>query len=449
MKKREQNLIKLVEKYQTLILDVEKFIWEHPESGYREWQTSKYLADIFTRLGYELVKPQDIPGFYTDIETGNPGPKVLIMCEMDALICENHPESVNGYVHACGHHAQCAAVVGLAAVLKSEKVLEGLCGSIRLMAVPAEELIELDYRESLRQKRIIKYYGGKVEFMDRGFMDEVDLAFMIHTNHDNKFDFSCNYGGNGCLTKFIKYKGLAAHAGAWPDLGINALYAANIGIGAINAIRETFNEEDHIRVHPIILKGGESVNIIPSEVTVESYVRGSSLKCIEETDKKVNRALAAGAIAVGAKLTISDRPGYSPLYNDKNFMAVAKTCMEKLVGSERVNFKQTWSSGCTDMGDISCVMPAIHPYVAGAIGNAHSENYFIEDKYRACVLSAQAQILILTTLLQNNAVYASAIIDQSHPEFSSIREYLNAMDKFFMDKEVVLYKDNREIIIKI
>ena len=151
---------------------------------------------------------------------------------------------------------------------------------------------------------------------------------------------------------------------------------------------------------------------------------------------------------MGAQLFISDRPGYSPLTNDKNFMSLAKTCMEKLVGKNRVNFRDTWSGGCTDMGDVSCVMPVIHPYVAGATGNAHSDNYFIQDKYRACVLSAKAQILMLFTLLQNDAVYAKSIIGGSNLEFSSIFDYLNLIDNIFTDKEIILYKNNHEIIIR-
>jgi amidohydrolase len=224
---------------------------------------------------------------------------------------------VDGNAHACGHNAQCAALVGVAAALKTEGALSGLCGSIRLMAVPAEELIEVEYRESLRKQGIIKYYGGKVEFMRRGYMDGVDLAFMIHTTSDPKYDFLCNKGSNGCITKRVTYRGAAAHAGGSPHEGINALYAANIGMQAINSLRETFRDDDHIRVHPIVTRGGASVNIIPDEVRLESYVRGASTDCIAQANKKVNRALAAGAAALGSKILISDRPGILPFITTK------------------------------------------------------------------------------------------------------------------------------------
>jgi len=443
MEKRQRDLIMKVDENRQLILDAERYIWKHPETGFREWNTSAYMEGIFKSLGYELVKPDNIPGFYADLDTGHPGPRVLIMGELDALICKTHPEAVNGNVHACGHNAQCAALIGVAAALKSNGALDGLSGSIRLMAVPAEELIEVEFRESLRRQGIIKYFGGKVEFMRRGYMDDVDLALMIHTTSKEKLDFECKRGCNGCVAKSVTVQGVAAHAGGSPHNGGNALYAANIGMQAINAIRETFKEEDHIRVHPIITEGGESVNIIPSKVKIESYVRGASVQCIAEVNSKVNRAFAAGAAALGARLFVSDRPGYSPLNNDANLMEVAKTCMEMLAGPERVSFTQEWSNGCTDMGDISCVMPAIHPYAGGASGIAHGENYSIKDPERACVNSAKAQVLIVDALLTDNAVRAKHVIENARPIYPSFREYFDAVDALFMDRDLVAYDGSK------
>jgi metal-dependent amidase/aminoacylase/carboxypeptidase family protein len=105
-------------------------------------------------------------------------------------------------------------------------------------------------------------------------------------------------------------------------MGINALYAANCGLNAINAIRETFWDNDHVRVHPIITSGGDMVNAIPETVTLESYVRGATFDVIIKENKKVNRALIGGALSIGANIEIIDIPGYSPLYNDPKMMEV-------------------------------------------------------------------------------------------------------------------------------
>ena len=204
-----------VEKYRKLIFDVERYVWKNPETGFREWKTSKYLAGIFEKLGYKLTMAGNIPGFYTDVDTGRPGPRVLILGEMDALICDDHPKAdpETHAVHCCGHNAQCAALVGITAALREEGVLDGLCGSVRLCAVPAEEGIEIAFRQKLREEGIIRYYGGKAEFLHRGYFDGVDIAFMIHPTRDRAV---IRKGAVGNIRKAVRYIGVAAHAGGYP-----------------------------------------------------------------------------------------------------------------------------------------------------------------------------------------------------------------------------------------
>ena len=116
-----QKLYDAVDRYEQLIYDTEKYIFENPETGYKEKKTSKYLEDIFEALGYELTRAEGITGFYTVIDTGRKGPEVMILAELDSIICPSHPNAdpVTGAAHSCGHNAQCAALVGIAAALKS------------------------------------------------------------------------------------------------------------------------------------------------------------------------------------------------------------------------------------------------------------------------------------------------------------------------------------------
>src|SRR2546430_3140756 len=150
-------------------------------------------------------------------------------------------------------------------------------------------------------------------------------------------------------------------------MGINALYAAHIGLAAINAIRETFKDEDSIRVHPIITHGGSQVNVIPADVRIETYVRGKSVEAILDANVRVDRALKAGALALGAQVEIETLPGYLPLFNHdgmgKYFVANASARL----GAENVT-QMGHRSGSTDMGDISHVMPTLHPYIPGSSG---------------------------------------------------------------------------------
>ena len=448
MNARQQALANLVDKHQELILAAERYIWQNPETGYKEWKTDAYLAAAFEKLGYTLVKAGNIPGFYADIDTGKPGPKVLVLGELDALYCETHPEAVEGVVHACGHNAQCAALLGFAAALKEPGALDGLCGSIRLMAVPAEELIEIEFRENLRKQGIIKYFGGKVEFMARGYFDGVDLAYMIHTSGSEKVEFACRKGTNGCMAKTITYRGKAAHAGGGPHNGINALYAASLGMQAVNSLRETFKDEDHIRFHPIMTSGGTAVNVIPAESKLETYVRGASMDSIKAANHRINRALTGAALAMGAGVELMDRPGYAPLNNDAPLMELCERCAVDLVGEDRVGFNYTgWGTGCTDMGDVSCVMPALHPYASGAVGTAHGKDYYVTDPVRACCNAAKLYLLLADALLKDDAAEARKIMAAHTPLYPSIGAYLEEMDSLILDKNAVTYNEDGTVTV--
>jgi len=443
-----QKFIDAVEKNGQLAKDALDYLWKNPETGYREWKAHAYLTKAFRDLGYELVEAGNIPGFYVDVDTGRPGPLVLVMGELDSLVCESHPDAdpETGAVHACGHCCQAAGLLGVAAALKEPGVLDGWCGKIRLMATPAEELIEVEYREQLRKEGVIKYFGGKVEFMHRGFMDGVDLAFMIHSSACGSHAGSVSKGSNGCITKTITFHGKSSHAGGSPHKGINALYAASQAMNAVNALRETFVDADHIRFHPIITNGGTVVNAIPETVTMETYIRGATMAAISETNLKVNRALAASAAAMGATVTISDRPGYSPRIHDDGMMLVAKEAMEACL--ETVTFKPAgWSSGCSDLGDVSMVFPAVHPYVGGVTGTGHGNNYFVDDPDTACVDLAKVEVLMLELLLRDGAKRAKEIKANFVPTFATMAEYFACVDALDMDKDAVIFNEDGTVTL--
>ncbi|MBO7186876.1 MAG: amidohydrolase [Clostridia bacterium] len=440
-----KNIVSAVDKYRELIFKVEREVWNNPETGYREWKTSNYIASEFEKLGYSLIKADNIPGFYTIIDTGRPGPEVLVLGELDSLICGNHPESdkETGYVHACGHNAQLAALVGIAGALKDEKVLSELSGRIRLCAVPAEEMIEIGYRTELQNKGVIKYFGGKTEFLHRGYFDGVDIAFMVHSSSK----CSVSAGAVGCIAKTIHYKGIASHAGSSPWNGKNALYAATQGLAAVNALRETFKESDLIRFHPIITHGGNVVNAIPELVTIETYVRGASFEGILNANKKINQALIGSALSIGVQIDIVDKSGYAPLINSEELIEVFEESANKIIPEENFVFDHCIGTGSTDMGDLSLIMPAIHPRSSGTTGISHGADYQIADHERVCVKSAKWQLMALNILLKDGAKRAKEIIANFKPTFSSKEEYLNYVDKINKQGDRIVYSENKAEII--
>lgn len=434
-----------VEKHTQLILDAEQHIWKNPETGYKEFKTTAYMAEQFKKLGYtDLVMADGITGFYTVLDTGKPGPTILVMAELDSIICPEHKDAdpETGAVHSCGHHAQCAALLGIAAALKEPGILDKFCGKIKLCTVPAEELLEIEFRTKLKEEGKIKYFGGKSEFLARGYFDDVDIAMMVHSSKD----YYIRKGSVGCLAKRIIYKGLASHAGGSPWLGKNALYAATLGLNAINAIRETFKESDIIRVHPIMTSGGSMVNAIPEKAVLESYVRGASFDAICHENQKVNQALCGAALSIGANIEIVDNPGYAPFVNDEELAKVVEEAASMAVPEYGFRVETQMGSGSTDMGDLCCVMPAVHPYAGGTEGKSHGNDYRIIDPISACVGSAKLQLGMLLILLSDNAKRAKKVVDEYKPMFATKQEYLDFMDSLSSSGDRIEYDDNGKFV---
>lgn len=445
-----QQYIAMVDKHRERILDTFEYVWKNPETGYREWKTHNYLKAQFEQLGYTVVEAGNIPGFYADIDTGKEGPMLVIFGEMDGLIIPEHPECdpKTGAVHACGHVAQVAALVGVAAALKEEGALDGLCGKVRLVAVPAEEGIEVDFRRKLVEDGIIHHMSGKEEFLYRGMLDGADLAFMVHTDTGEYHRGFFNSGSNGKISKTAVFEGVSAHAGGLPHKGINALYAANLALNAINALRETFKDDDHIRVHPIITKGGSSVNAIPDKVELVTYVRGATMDALTDASRKVDRAIAASAAAMGAKVCITNTAATLPRWNDRTIMSVFTEAMEEVLEIVDVH-PEKWGTGCSDMGDVMSLMPAVHAYVTGAIGTEHGSDYYIGCPESACVDSAKLQVVALRKLLENGAAHAKAAVENYKPQFATKEEqiaYMDSVDRVF---EAVSYDEKGNVTLQL
>jgi amidohydrolase len=428
------KLSTIIEANRTDIISLGEEIYKNPETGFREFETSRLISEKFKQLGLKYETFSSIPGVKATIDTGRPGPGIAIFGELDSVICREHPHcnKENGAVHACGHNAQLAAMVGAAVCVINSGISDLLSGKIHFIAVPAEEYIEVEYRKELRDKGVINYLGGKPEILYRGWLDDVDICMMIHVNSSqNKITLETT--SNGCLVKKVKYIGNASHAGIAPDEGINALYAAEIGMMAINSVRETFREDDYIRVHPIITKGGDVVNVIPADVRIETFVRGKTMEAILDADKKVNRALVGGAVSVGAKVEIENIPGYFPLATDKKLSELAGKLAFELTGERNIPVAGH-GTGSTDLGDVSTLMPVIEIGIGGIKGGLHSCDYRNVDHETSYILSSKILASMVVELLGENASKAHDVINGYKPKFKTKQDYFKFADTLFSKK---------------
>ena len=189
------------------------------------------------------------------------------------------------------------------------------------------------------------------------------------------------------------------------------------------------------------------VNAIPETVTIESYVRGSSIEAIERENKKVNRALCGAALSLGANIEIIDMPGYSPLVNDAGMLEICRDALEAaLPNTPFVYDTTTMDGGSTDMGDLCCIMPVVHPYAGGCCGTAHGKDYEIYDPDAACVKSAIWQLAMLRLLLQNDACRAKKILSDFTPIFKTKEEFLRYQDSLSSSGDRITYGNDTATI---
>ncbi len=421
----KQRACEAIEKNRDKIIALGDSIFSEPELGYKEFKTSEKVKKAFDELGYKYTDGHAITGVIAPLKGGESKAKVAIMGELDAVVAPGHrcANKETGAAHSCGHHSQIAAMVGAAYAFKDTGILEELGGDVVLMAVPAEEYVELGYRNELRKAGKIHFLGGKQEFVRLGLYDDIDICIMQHTELGNVIN--CGQKYNGFVGKLVQYIGKEAHAGGAPHLGINALNAAQIGLMAVNANRETFQDKDQIRVHPIITKGGDLVNVVPADVRIETYVRGNNVPAILDGSFKVTRAFKAGGDAVGAQCEVTELPGYMPFVVNNELDDVMYQNALKLVDTNKiqVDLEGPGTGGSTDAGDLSHILPIAHAHVGGAEGIFHSESFEVPDKELAYITAAKLLATTAIDLLADGAAKALEIKSHFKPLMTK-EEYL-------------------------
>ena len=427
------------------ILDLAESVHAEPELGYKETKTTEKVVAAFDGLGLDVETEIAVTGARARAEgdTDADDFTFAVLGELDALVNPGHPaaDPETGACHACGHEAQLANLVGAAYGLVASGVVDDLPGAVEFIAVPAEEYLDLEYRRGLLDDGEIEFFGGKQELIKRGYFEEVHAAAMIHAASETpEREVSSDFSSNGFVGKTVQYEGRESHAGAAPEEGVNALNAAMAGMNAVNANRETFPDGEHVRVHPIVTKGGDGVNVVPADVQLESYVRANSVGAIEDANETTNRALESGAMAVGADITIEDFPGYLPLRTDETLVEAFNDNAGEVIGSDAVYGEHQHVTGSTDMGDVTQVVPGVHPWTGGFEGAAHSTEFGAVDDEMAYILPAKVTASMVVEIMadpeKRAAVRAAKREKRSTAEYLEIvREMRDTIHAAYMDDD--------------
>jgi amidohydrolase len=423
----KQRLSSVLESRREGLAEITQALMSLAELGFREHRTAAFVREQYDRLGYAYRSGLAITGLRVDLNGGGgPGPRVAVLGELDALPISEHPcaNLETHAAHACGHNAQTATALAVAMALVESEALAGLSGGVTVFHVPAEELVDLEFRRGLRREGKLQHLTGKRQLIAEGAFDDIDMAMMVHNSGNLPPDtLAVGLTLNGCVSKSIKFKGKAAHAGTRPWTGINALNAATVAFNAIHILRETFRDEDAVRVHWIITKGGEAVNIVPGEVRADMFIRARSLPALMDADTKVDRALKAGSLAIGGEVEIQTDLSYLPLIQYPQLERAFEANARLVVGADRVQ-RMGHMGGSTDLGDLSHVMPAIHPYTGGGRGQVHTIEWHAGSIEDAVLHPAKALAMTLVDLLSDGSHLAHAVLSESRPPMTK-HDYLD------------------------
>lgn len=410
------------------IIKIGDEILDSPELGYREEKTSAYCRKVFDDLEINYTYPHAVTGVKATLKGKTSSYNICIIGEMDAVKCAGHKhEGPQAAAHACGHNAQIAAMLGSAVVLRESGITNELSGDITFLAVPAEEFIELDFRSELRKSGKIKYFGGKQQLIYEGVFDDVDIAMMIHAE-GNAPDLKMYVRGHnlGFVAKKITYKGKAVH-GSTPFDGVNALNAAALSILGIHSNRETFRDEEKIRIHPIITKGGDVVNSVPDEVCVDTYVRGATLEAITKGSDAVNRSVSGACEIIGAEYETETIPGYLPLAESPELSEVFEKVSKEVLGEHNVIYGEP-ITGSSDIGDLSHLIPTIQPSIGGFSEALHSKEFTVSNKSYAYLKPVEILTKTIAELLYDDAKVAENVKRSFVPKMTK-NEYIDYLNE--------------------
>ena len=387
-------------------------IFANPELGFKEYTTNSKVKKMFDELGLFYEDKLAITGVKAKLKTNCSGINIAVMGELDAVVCPEHPfaDKATGAAHCCGHFAQLTTMLGVAVGLTACGAGQYLDGNVTFLAAPAEECVEIAFREQLIKDGKLKYLGGKQNLIANGVFDDIDMAMLVHGSSDCENGDVIAYSRSiGFIAKSVQFIGKEAHAGFAPWNGVNALNAASLAIMAINSMRETLQDKDCVRVHPIITKGGTLVNVVPDDVRMEMYVRGASIEAIKDANAKVNRAIKGSAYALGATAVIKDMPGYLPLMPDKNLAGVFGDNAKQILPQSNIIFTETVDGASTDAGDVAAIIPCIHGGMGGFSNGFHTKSFCLSDKQMAYIEPAKIMACTIIDLLFDGAYKAKEI----------------------------------------
>jgi amidohydrolase len=397
----------LLEQRAAWIYSLGEALFACPELGFKEERTGEIIAGELTRLDIPPAQGIALTGIKATL--GGAGYHIALVTDMDAVLVGDRT------VHSCGHSIQSAVMLGVMGVLKEAGLGDGQSGRVSFIAAPAEEFIDLEYRQALIRDGKIRCPSGKQNMILDGVFDDIDCVIQVHASGDADYAFDVNTSLAGFRTKKAVFQGTAAHSGAAPHLGRNALHGAVLTMNALALVQEQFPPEAGVHIHPVLSGGPMSMNVIPDRVALETYVRAGQTEWLFRAAEKFDRCAEGCAAALGLDCGIETGAGYLPLRQSPELSALALRNMLPICGEGRIaRDRESGASG--DIGDLSFLLPSAQLGFSGTAGRIHSLDFSIADPHHVYIDTARVVLGMVLDLLGDTALRVR------NPDFHSRRE---------------------------
>lgn len=368
----KQELFRAIDGAGEEIIRRGRALFDCPEPGFQERGTEAIICRCLDGWGVPYEKDVALTGVVARLGQG--GRHVAVVADMDAL-----PRKGGGCIHSCGHSIQVNdALAALYALLPCHRA-GGLGGRVTFFFTPAEELTDPAGREALLSSGAVLGRSGKLDMIARGLFDGVDCAVSLHAASYEGRKFDINTTLTGFLTKRAVFHGRAAHSGAMPHQGRNALHGAVLAETALGFLKDQFPPEGCVRVFPVIQNVSGGVNIIPDEAALETYVRAADREILQDASKKFDDCVHGCAAALGLTVKVETRPGYLPLVQCREMGRIAAENMALFVDWEDI-LEGGVSGASGDIGDVGSLVPTIQFGFSGVSGAFHSDDFSVRDE---------------------------------------------------------------------
>ncbi|SHG99334.1 M20/M25/M40 family metallo-hydrolase [Virgibacillus chiguensis] len=366
------------------IKQVAEDIYYHPELGYKEKRTKKQVIDYLKAVNLNIdIENFSLTGFKTSLGTkGTDDLHIAFIAELDAVYAPTHmyADEQTGAAHNCGHYSQIAIALALYQYFFKTKAYKNLDFKLTFVFVPAEEYLDLTYRQQLLQEGQISHYGGKPEAMKLGVFEDIDLSICVHAigGEFSKRTIEMNCDLAGFLYKKYTFEGKATHAGFDPFSSKNAYHMSTLFNTAIGLSRQQLKESEHVRINPIIMESDMSTNVIPNHIVVGTDLRTKSVDYLKATAEKLDDAAKGSAMALQGNVTIDTQMGYLPFVQDRYLSTFVEAAFHKNTEIDEI-LNDNFISAAGDIGDLSFMMPCIQIGYSGFTGTIHGDDFIDVD----------------------------------------------------------------------